>query len=288
MSSTKIIDFSQLVIFYKLIFNTLNVKQNDSSVKKSRAARIKYFLKSNKIFSLLVGLFVLLFFVGIHLKIYSNDRNRDPKHIYLYAFFTVYTLTFLNLLQSALYSDHLDNLWAEMQSTNDFIMKRLKHKICFRRFLKSYIIICSVCLVVFLVVAIIRIHFHRAHSSRDIQCILVFWEANFLYTKLHAIFVIRLFQYIYKLLGKYVNLAYKLNSSNMVFSQLNAIQDNLRFYKEIHCKFWTISDEINNFFGLSFITVACRSFFDVLLSLYFILHNWDSNSSLISKFISKI
>lgn len=275
-SMKNVSDFNDLIKSYKTIFPIFFLESNLSSSSGRRMARLSSFFKKH-IF--LFTLFNVAFVLCILPLIRYSTKNFHVAHI------NTDTIIVLNIVSTLiaispffLHYYNFNNLWFELKSVNEIIHKRLHHKINFQRFLHSFYLSVSSLLSIFIGYALLKSIFAMGITTIQFRVLIFTLKLIYLYIELHAIFIISLFQYTYEMFGKYVNFAYHLNRSNLVFSNNNNnIYDNLKFYNEIHYRLWTSTHEINQFFGLSIVVFNGQAFFDVSYSIYFMFHYWDND-----------
>lgn len=277
----KTVDLNDLMKYYKLIFPIFYWACHLPASIDRRMTRLSFYLK-NYIF--LCFIMILTFFMCILHISHCGESN------FFVAYLNVEIIFFSNILSIFIaispiffYYVNFNKLWMEINAMNHLILKRLNHKINYREFLHSFIKSAAFPPTLFL----LKILYPTGTIPAQLRLSVLSVKLAILYIKYHAIFVIGVFFFIYKMFGKYVNFAYHLNQSNLVFSNINNVFDILKFYKEIHYKLWIISQEIDRFFGLSVAIFCGQTFFDVSYSVYFFFHYWEQDNISILKCISK-
>lgn len=215
----------------------------------------------------------------------SEDATKQIANVNIFLiFFINLSSTLLAYAQSIIYRKNLKNLWTQLRSLNGLLRKRLNHEIDYRQFVKSFNISAMICSVLIIVTAVVRLVITREWTSISAQVAVVFFHMSHFYAKLHAFFVVDLFHFIYKKFNKYVDLAYHLNSSHMIFFEQKDILGNLKFYQEVHRKLWSTVRQINAFFGLSLLAIVGQTFFSASYTIYQMYCQWSFE---LYKFLSK-
>lgn len=186
--------------------------------------------------------------------------------LYIFPIWMAFSSIFLSF-------DNFKKIWFEFMCLDDLILKRLNHKNNYQKYQRSIIVKIIFCLSVLLLCGILK-------SNAENKLIL-FRKTTFvfkiirIYIELHAIFVISLHQYMYKMFCKYINFAYHLHRSNLLFLCIDNIDINMKYYKEIHYKFWTISCELNHIFGITVMTFCCQTSIEVTVAVCHVFSAWE-------------
>lgn len=286
LQKQKIIQFDHLMHYYKYIFPIFHWVWHPSAFADRKMAKLSSFLKKH-IF--LYSLFNLTFISCILPLSHCKETNLHVAHVNIETILVVNSFSIIIVIAPLFLNyDNFNRLWYDITDVNKLILKRLNHRINYREFLRSFIISSACVPAIFLIYGIFKVFYKTGSTSTQYRLPIVLMKIVYLYVEIHAIFVIMLFLYIYQMFGKYVNFAYHVNRSNLIFLHVNNLFDNLKFYKEIHYKLWLTSRELDKFFGLSVAAFCGQTFFDASYSVYFIFHFWDLNGSQwLSKNISK-
>lgn len=273
LDEPKSIEFDDLMKHYKLIFPFFYWESNLSGSIQIKMIRLSLFLRKHFFLS---SLFSFAFILCILPFRNCNDLNEQVAYI------NVETILVINIVSCLIiiwpYFSHYDDfsrLWTELRSVNNHISKRLHHRINFRdmlpKFYLSFSSLLSIC---------VAYGFSKLipKPTNQFQISMVGLKTFSIYFELHALFILSVFHFTYEMLGKFVNFAYHLNRSNLIFPNINNIYGNLKFYKEIHYKLWLTSHEINKFFGFSMAAFTGRAFFDTSYSIYFMFHYWEHDN----------
>lgn len=242
-----------------------------------KMVRLSLFLKNNISFITLPCLVVILFILPLS---HCSDTKLTIAYVNINTILVISILSnLIAISQSILYYDNFNELWTELRALNYLIYKRLQHKINFQEFLYTFRL--SVSLMPFILLPHIIFKYICVDSFLNkFQTPLVILKLMQTYMKFHVIFMIGLFQFIYKMFVKYINFAHHLNQSNLVFSDINNTFKHLKFFKEIHYKLWIISRELNKVFGFSIASFFGQTFFVTTHSIYFVFHYWKNNSDI--------
>lgn len=279
------IDFIDLMKYYKWIFPIFYWECNLATSIDRNMTRLSLFLKKHAF---------LYFVINLSLIMCILPASHCSKSNFIVAFLNVEIIIFLNVISiimvitpSFVYYENFIKLWIELKAIDNLIYKRINHKINYRTFLHTFIQLSAITPTIFLIYIFLRMIYPSGTITGQFRLPILLLKFSFLYIEFHAIFIIGIFQFIYKMLGKYAKFAHHLNKSNLVFPNTNTIFDDLKFYKEIHYKLWLISQEINQYFGLSVTAFCGQTFFDSSYSMYFFYHYWEHDNFSILKFISK-
>lgn len=252
-------------IFYWQCFLPASI---DSIVSKLSRALNRHILLYS-----LINFLSYIWCLHIHYcQTYRNTSNRSEifnMFIALYAFpiwiATSFTLTSF---------ENFKKIWFDLFCLNNLLLKRLNHKTNYKTFQRSVVFKIIICLITLFSCGILKsnaenelLPFHRSTYALKLVRI---------YIELHAMFVISLHQYMYGMFCKYINFAYHLHRSNLVFLHANDIGLNLRHYKEIHYKLWAISCELNRIFGIIILTFCCQTSIEFIVSICHMFSNWDA------------
>lgn len=262
--------------FYKRIFGIFYWPSSLFPVSiDQNLTRISHFLKKYT-FVYLVVAFIL--FTWALLFSHCNRRHNNigdiPEIILTVKIFT----SIEHFSPFFFYFENFKNFWFELNNLDALILKRLKHKTYYRQFKCSFVmcsVVCALLLSVFFVVESV----YSVQKRTTVQKGIVLFRWILLYAELHVIFAINLFQYGYNMFGKYIKFAHHLRQSNVIFTNVNGIDRNIRCYKEIHYKFWIISCDMNTVFGISVAIFCFDAFIDCtrsICSLFLIWEKYDT------------
>lgn len=285
----KTIEFNELVNYYKFIFTIFYWECNLSPSLDRKIIKISMFFKKHILLYSLLNIVLI-----IYILLLSHCRSND-----FVAYVNVETITVINMFSifisitpSILHYENFKNLWTELRTVNHQIHELLHHKINFLDFFHSFFLLAlpfpflySFYLIYAFLRSITNVVNVSSNQFRIIICILKFIQ---IYIEFHAIFIISLLHFMYKMFAKYVKFAYHLERSNLVFPNVNTTLSNLKYYKEIHYKLWTASRELNTFFGLSVTAFSGQTFFDVSYSIYFMFYYWENEKISWMRLISNI
>lgn len=266
-----IFTYKDLIRFYKRIFSIFYWQcflptSVDSKISKLSCALNRHIL----LYSL-----VNLIFYACCLHIYNCPTFRYLKRSEILSMFsTMYAFPIWIVISSIFLSlDNFKKIWFDLTYLNDLILKRLNHKNNYHKFRRSIIIKIIVCLLLLILCGILILY---ADNERLPFCgRILSLKLVRIYIELHAIFVIDLHHHMYKMFCKYINFAYHLHRSHLVFSHIKSIDMHMKYYKEIHYKFWQISCELSNIFGITIMTFCLQTSIDVINPMYHVFIFWD-------------
>lgn len=269
--------YDHLMIFYKRIFGIFYWLTEIPSSVDSKMNQISNMLKK---WSFLCMALNLLCFIRVLKAVYCHSvaKNQNDVNVERVILVNVWS----TLISVACYLFHFDSykkLLVELKCVDKLILKRLSHKINYQPFRNSII-----CLIVFYLsfiltkVVLLVIYMDRQPTPIWFKLLIFSVKCINIYMQLHAIVLIRLHHFIYEMFGRYVNFAHHLKRSNLLFSSVNNTHRNLRYYKEIHYKLWSIVCELNNVFGLHFIAFFCQRFYEFTGNLSSLLITWEHSN----------
>lgn len=286
LKKQKLINFDHMVQYYKRFFPIFHWAWNPSAFADRKMVKLSSFMKKH-IF--LYSLFNLTFISCILPLSHCKETNLHVAYVNIETILVVniFSVTIV-IAPIFLNYDNFNRFWHNISDVNRLIFKRLNHQINYRVFLRSFIMSNFCIPSIFIIYGILKIFYKTGSTSTQYRLPIVVAKMLHLYIEIHAIFTIGLFLFIYQMFGKYVNFAYHVNRSNLLFPNINNLFESLKSYKEIHYKLWLTSRELDKFFGLSVAVFCGQTFFDASYSVYFIFHFWDLNGSQwLSKNISK-
>lgn len=263
--------YDELIRFYKRVFAIFYWQcylptSIDLKISKLSRALNRHIL----LFSLIN---FLLYMWCLHIHYCETLQNTNRTEIFnmypaLYAF-PVSIAVFVALMSF----DNFKKMGFELMCLDSLILKRLNHKNDYRKFRRSVVMKIGLCLSILLCCGIQKLNSDNKllpfnEMTAALKCIRI-------YVELHAMFVISLYQYMYKMFCKYINFAYHVHRSHVVFLYAKSIEMNLRYYKEIHYKFWCISCELNHIFGIIIMTFCCQTSMEFIASVCHVFSNWD-------------
>lgn len=273
LKKTKNIYFVDLIKYYKILFPLFYWQLNFSTLMNRKMMRLSLFTKKHFFF---IALLISTIILGVVLLGSSTDLH--VAHFYGNMQIVIkISMTVVAISPCILQYDSFRKLWFQLRSVNQLIHHRLCHKINFQDFLHSFFLSVSSILAICFAYFVMKIISIIAGATKYFRISTATLKLVYLYNTLHVVFIISLFQFTYEMFGKYVNLAYQLNRSNMIFSKNPNTFENLKFYKEIHYKLWKLTHVINEFCGLSLVVFSAQVFFDVTYSIYFLFCQWDNS-----------
>lgn len=269
-----IYDIEHLMQFYKRIFCLFHWQFNLPASVDRKMTQISYFLRKLTFLWLLLNFLICVCIVH---SFNCGSRDRKNNDGYFVWFTVVNTWSIVLSLSPLIFQfDNFKNVWFELQCLDILILKRLGHQINYYKFRRSFTLSSIFCALFSIAFVISRLIFIRGFSPSWFRILICILRIMQLYIGLHTIFIISLSLFIHKMFSKYVNFAYHLSRSHLLFPNVNTIDQNIRFYKEIHYKIWTITCELSDIFGMSNIVILCQAFFDITHTLFFIFYTWES------------
>lgn len=286
---SKIFSYEDLIRFYRRIFAIFYWQCYLPASIDSKISKLSCALNRH------VFLYALLNFISyvwcLH-TYYCQSLQHSHRHGVLRMISTMYAFPVWVAASSIILSfDNFKKIWFDLMCLDDLILKRLSHKNNYHKFRRSILI-----KIIFFSLMMICCGVLKSIAENEF---IPFRESTYLlklvriYIELHAIFVISLHHYMYKMFCKYINFAYHLHQSNLVFLHIESIDMNIKYYKEIHYKFWQIACELNNIFGITIMTFCCQTSIEAIISVCHVFASWDEYyvneySKIISKEFSSI
>lgn len=264
--------YGDLVRFYKRIFTIFHWQCYLPPSIDLKVSKLSFALNRH------VFLYSLITFVSyawcLHIYYCQTFQHYSKRRKILQMFATMYVFPIWIAISSIFLSfDNFKKMWFEFMCLDDLIWKRLNHKNDYRKFQRSVVIKMIFCLLVLIACGIFK--------SNAENVLLPFRKSTYalkltrIYIELHAIFVLSLYQYAYEMFCKYINFAHHLHRSNLVFLCIERIDVKLKYYKEIHYKFWIISCELNNIFGITLMTFCCQTSIEVTVAVCHVFSSWE-------------
>lgn len=263
--------YGDLVQFYKRTFTIFYWQCYLPTSINLKVSKFSLILNRHVFLYSLINLIAYAWCLHIY---YCQTYQSTHRHRVLQMFATLYIFPIWIAFSSIFLSfDNFKKMWFEFMCLDDLILKRLNHKNNYQKFQRSIVIKVIFCLSVLILCGIFK--------SNAENTLLPFRESTYvmkitrLYIELHAIFVICLYQFMYKMFCKYINFAHHLRRSNLVFLCFDRIDMSLKYYKEIHYKFWLISCELNHIFGITLMTFCCQTSIEVTVAVCHVFNSWE-------------
>lgn len=202
----------------------------------------------------------------------AHQRLAETIIIHVYLICEV-ARSSLILLEIFIYKNTLAEIINTFEDLELYFVKRLKHHISFRRFIKQYrvnVIVCMGFAMFYCVTYFIRCM--AGQYCTYASYITKLFQLVTAMSYLHMIFFVEaLSYYLYQL-----NLTMKrvtmlpMNSEQDKQLSGNRIRHKLKYCKIIHFRLWTVSRRISQYFGYSSIALSMHSFTDLIYSLFWI------------------
>lgn len=266
---------SHLIGFYKCCFYIFYWPCNLSASLNQKVSRMSHFSKK-------LGLFMILLNLIVSIRIlYQSTCDSSDGHVLNFNFEMILILNawVLIILLSSFFShiDEFKNFWFKLQCLDIQILQRLNHKVDYKKFRNSFLL-AILCPFLITVASVLRMTFLANRTPMSFRILIATMKILHLYIKFHAIFIVDLVRFIYQMFSKYVNFAYHLNRSNLLFPNINSIETNVKYYKEIHYKLWIITCEFNGMFGTSLTLFCFQTFIDIGSALFLIYTYYEKDN----------
>lgn len=267
--------YDHLMTFYKRIFGIFHwLNSLPSSVDRKINSTSNLIKKYNFLFVFLNLLCFIRFLKTVYChSVTEINTEINIERVILANFWS----TAISLSCYMFHFDNYKNLLFELKYLDKLILKRLSHKINYQKLRNSIMILIVIYLAIFMTL-VFQMVIYLLWETTPIWFKFIIFSVKCinLYIQFHAIFLIRLQHFIYEMFSKYINFAHHLNRSNLLFPNVNKTDNNLRFYKEIHYKLWTVMCELNNVFGSHFIAFFCQRFYEVTGNMSSLLIIWEN------------
>lgn len=266
-----IFGYDDLIQFYKRIFSVFYWQCFLPPSLDLKVSKLSFALNRHVFLYSLINLMFYAWCLHIYYcRTYQNSHRFESLQIfsslYIFPVWIAFSSIFLTF-------DSYKAIWFDFMYLDNLILKRLNHRNNYQKYRREVVIKMGVCLLVLLLCGILKSSAeNKLFPFQEITYVL---KITRLYIELHAIFVIGLHQYMYKLFCKYINFAHHLRRSNLVFFCIEDVDTSLKYYKEIHYKFWTISCELNNIFGITLMTFCCQTSIEVTIAVCHVFSFWE-------------
>lgn len=266
-----IFGYGDLMQFYRRIFSIFHWQCYLPPSIDLKVSKLSFALNRH------VFLYSLLNLIGyawcLHIY-YCKAYQHLHRYQLLQMFSTLYVFPIWIAFSSIFLSfDNFKRIWFEFMCLDNLILKRLNHKNSYHKFQRSIVTKMIFCLAVLILCGILKSSAeNKLFPFQEFTYVL---KLTRLYIELHAIFVISLHQYMYQLFCKYINFAHHLRRSNLIFLCIEQIDTSLKYYKEIHYKFWSISCELNTIFGITLMTFCCQTSIEVTVAVCHVFSAWE-------------
>lgn len=257
-----------LLQLYKRIFGIFYGQSHLSASIDRKISKLSHFLNKN-------GLqFALIYTVCMSWTLhwcYCQMKKNIPININLVIILKTF-ITSISTLSFLFRFEDVKKLWTDLKCLDRLIYKRLHYTNNYLQFKRSFIF----GPVLFpLLLLIISISAAIVNPLTNTQRTAILLRCTQFYIELHVIFVIGLFQYIYKMFVKSINFACHFRRLNLTIENINRIDTMIRHYKEIHYKIWTVSHEMNNIFGTSVVAISLQTFIEATRFLCYAFYRWE-------------
>lgn len=260
--------YDDLLQFYKRIFGIFYGQRHLSAPIDRKISKLSHFFNKNSLqFSLIYSLCMSW---TLH-WCYCQTKSGIPLSINLFIILKSFATT-ISVLSLLFRFEDVKKLWTNLKCLDRLIYKRLNYANDYLKFKRSFIfgpvlfplllLIASIC------AAIVN------PLSKTQRTAILFRLIQF-YIELHVIFVIGLFQYIYKMFGKSINFACHFRRLNLTIENVNRMDTMIKHYKEIHYKIWIVSQAVNNIFGTSVVAVSLQTFIEATRFLCYVFYRWE-------------
>lgn len=258
-----------LLQFYKRIFGIFYSQSHLSAPIDRKFSKFSHFLNKN---SLQCSLFYSICMSWALHWCYCQMKKGIPININLFIILKSF-ITSISVLSLLFRFEDVKKLWTHLKCLDRLIYKRLNYTPNdYLKFKHSFIYGPVLFPLTLLIISICAAIVNPLTNTQ--RTAIVFRFIQF-YIELHVIFVISLFQYIYKLFGKSINFACNFRRLNLTIENINRIDTMIRQYKEIHYKIWIVSHEINCIFGTSIVAFSLQTFVEATRFLCYAFYRWE-------------
>lgn len=260
------IGFDHLMKYYKKLFVIFYLMSHfpHSDHKLIQFTRVLKKWSFLMFLALLVSVLIILPVTYCHVRNQFDYITTDMVLVVNLTSVLIGTSPFL------LYYDNFQKVWQAFKSIDNVIWNRLNFKMNYSEFIRTYLRIFSIYPIILTIYIAIRLILNTRLNYFRSTIFLV--RAINLYFEFHAIFIINFFQFQLEMFGRFMHFAHQLNRSHLIFTNVNSVQDILKYYKEIHYQMWKGLCEVNIVLGASLVQCLIQSFFDVSSSIFFIFH----------------
>lgn len=262
--------FEDLLEFFKGYFAIFYRQSHLSPPIDRKIFKFTNFLNKN------ILLFSLIYFICFAWTLHFCYCHSKTVNIQLstHIFLVLNTFaTSISMISLLFHYKNVRKLWFELKCLDRLIFKRLNHPINYLKFKRSFLF--GPVLVPSLILGFSMYATIRNSQSIALKSIVVCRIAQF-YIQLHAIFIISLFQYVYKMFDKSIYSASYFRRLNSTVENINRVDAMIRHYTEIYYKFWLVSREVNRIFGTSVVVFSLETFIDSTRFLCFLFYQWEN------------
>lgn len=219
-----------------------------------------------------LSLFVLITgIMGITQELFLCGLRLSENIVMCIAISYHYATIMVTLVHSMYNYREIHIIWCIIYEMHRFALKELSHKICFRPFWKRYLANCAIILIVFSLCGALRFSYLSPRIVLRSQIAVVSLQSVVLYIKLHALFIVHLFNYFVKLFIKYICVDHRQRMHNSTGDHIvPPIIFQLRLYQQFHYKLWRMVEAINRFFSFTILILSYHAFADIAYSSYYI------------------
>lgn len=184
------------------------------------------------------------------------------------------TITF-PMVQSIFHYREIHIVWCKVDETACIALKELKFQICFDYcFWKRFLIDCATSVTVFGINVAMGFVFMSTRFGIESHVGMMILQAVVLYMRIHALFIVNLYNFLFHLLIEFVDSEYRNRMSNLVFDHAErSLSCQLKSYKHIHYKLWEIATAINNFSGGTLLAICYHTLAETAYSSYYIFYH---------------
>lgn len=184
------------------------------------------------------------------------------------------TITF-PMVQSIFHYREIHIVWCKVDETACLALKELQFEICFNYcFWKRFLIDCATSLTVFGINVAVGFAFMSTRVGVQSQVGMMILQAVVLYMRLHALFIVNLYNFLFHLLIEFVDSDYRNRTTNLVFDPVErSLCCQLKSYKHFHYKLWEIAAAINKFSGDTLLAICYYTLAETAYSSYYIFYH---------------
>lgn len=261
-----------LLQFYKRVFGIFYSQSHLPPRIDRKLSTISHFLNRN--FLLFELIYVLIFAWSFYLCL-CQSINKDNSHSHS----TINIVLVLHLFSTAISVisflfrfEDVKRFWFELKCLDRLIFKRLNYRNNYATFKRSFLF--GPLLFPFFVL-IISLCMSIMCSLTNNQKISISFRFVQFYVEIHVIFVIGLFQFIYKMFGKSINFTCHFGLLDSNVAKNNRIDAMIKHYKVIHYQFWIVSNQLNKVFGTSIISFSLQTFIEMTRFFCMVFSSWE-------------
>lgn len=261
-------------MIYQRFFSTLSLNfedPNSSGTKKFNVLATKKY----PFILLLVFVFVTsVLVISQQLLFKSSSLIQIDVAICFMVLCQFLTITF-PMVQSIFHYREIHVVWCKVEETACLALKELKFEICSgHRFWKRFLIDCATSLTVFGINVAMGFVFMSTRFGVESHIGMMILQGVVLYMRIHALFIVNLYNFLFHLLIEFVDSDYRKRTSNLVFHHVDrSLSCQLRSYKYFHFKLWEIATAINNFSGVTLLAICYYTLAETAYSSYYIFYH---------------